>query len=336
MLKDDEEGDILKNLAFTKSGSRLVCLALAYGNAKDRRTILKFFKTHMKTLAGDAYGCHVLLAAYEVIDDTVMTAKAIFPELLNKDLEQLPKEQELLAQATHLVARVPLLWHMSPAPPKWLITDAENTMIEEVRVIRKETSKKDPEKRRIELVEASSQPLLDLIASQAAALAHSSFGSQFITEVLFGSIGEKHPALEAVASLIDAGSGLLDEAYVGRMLKTLVQGGPFDKATKAIVQVDPPLNFDNLLYQRIIAHGQQNLIEWASGANSFAVLAMLESGTFEHRDELIAYLKTHASEISKEKAGGRIILEQIGAGSAGVAEKPGKVKTEKKSKPARS
>src|SRR6185437_14880184 len=30
MLRDDEEGDCYKNLAFTKSGSRLVCLALAY------------------------------------------------------------------------------------------------------------------------------------------------------------------------------------------------------------------------------------------------------------------------------------------------------------------
>lgn len=34
LLKDDEEGDLLKNLGFTKSGSRLVCLALAHGTAK--------------------------------------------------------------------------------------------------------------------------------------------------------------------------------------------------------------------------------------------------------------------------------------------------------------
>lgn len=34
MLKGDEEGDLLKNLAFTPSGSRVVCLALALGTAK--------------------------------------------------------------------------------------------------------------------------------------------------------------------------------------------------------------------------------------------------------------------------------------------------------------
>ncbi len=34
MLRDDEEGDLLKNLAFTKSGSRVICLSLALGTAK--------------------------------------------------------------------------------------------------------------------------------------------------------------------------------------------------------------------------------------------------------------------------------------------------------------
>jgi pumilio homology domain family member 6 len=41
LIKGDEEGDLLKNLAFTRSGSRVVCLALAYGTAKDRKQILK-------------------------------------------------------------------------------------------------------------------------------------------------------------------------------------------------------------------------------------------------------------------------------------------------------
>ena len=35
-LDEEQGGDLLKNLAFTKNGSRVVCLALGYGNAKDR------------------------------------------------------------------------------------------------------------------------------------------------------------------------------------------------------------------------------------------------------------------------------------------------------------
>ncbi|RMZ77360.1 hypothetical protein DV737_g4410, partial [Chaetothyriales sp. CBS 132003] len=321
MLKDDDDGDLFKNLAFTKDGSRLVCLALAYGNAKDRRTILKCFKTHIKALAGDVYGCHVLLAAYEVIDDTVMTSKAILPELLNRDLEQQAKEQELLAQATHRTARIPLLWLLSPNPPKWLITDAEASMLAEIREIRKETSKKEAEKRRTELVDAISQPLLDLIASQAASLAESSFGCQFITEVLFGASGEKGSALEALARLVEHEDVRLGDAYLGRMLKSLVQGGPFDKAANAIIPVSPALDFDNILYQQIVAKGQEAIAGWASGSNPFTVLAMLESSTFKHRDELTAALKAHASEIDAGKSGGRMILEKIGCMAAGAFER---------------
>src|SRR5437763_12115168 len=84
MLQDDEGGDCYKNLAFTKSGSMLTCLTLAYGSSKDRRTILRFFKGIIKMLAADVYGHLVLLTAYDVIDDTVMSAKAIFPELLTE------------------------------------------------------------------------------------------------------------------------------------------------------------------------------------------------------------------------------------------------------------
>ncbi|KAL8700581.1 MAG: hypothetical protein Q9224_000897, partial [Gallowayella concinna] len=37
LLKSDEEGDLLKNLAFTQSGAAVVSTALAHGNAKDRK-----------------------------------------------------------------------------------------------------------------------------------------------------------------------------------------------------------------------------------------------------------------------------------------------------------
>ena len=88
MLLDDEEGDCLKNLAFTKSGSRLVCLTLAHATAKDRKLILRHYKGNMKLLAGDQYGHLVILTAFDVIDHTVMTSKSLLPELLSKDLDE--------------------------------------------------------------------------------------------------------------------------------------------------------------------------------------------------------------------------------------------------------
>ncbi|KIX94470.1 uncharacterized protein Z520_09856 [Fonsecaea multimorphosa CBS 102226] len=325
MLRDDEEGDIYKNLAFTKSGSRLLCLCLAHGNSKDRRGMLKFFKTHIKLLASDQYGHNVLLTAFEVVDDTVMTSKTIFPELLSKDLEAEAREQELLAQVEHLTARTPLLYLMAPEAPKWLITHETAALISEVREIRKETSKKDPETRRIELVKYIAQPLLDLITNQARYLAQSTFGCQFITETVFGcaGFGEVQAALGAIADLAaeavegkeqqEENDRILGTPAVGRMLKALVQGGRFNKATNSIQLVDPPLKFDELLFQKIqLKGGDDEIVAWANGPNSFVVVAMLEAENFEKKEDLVEVLRKHTRELDQENKGAAIILEKIG------------------------
>ena len=41
LVKGDEAGDLLKNLAFTPSGARLVCLFFAHGTPKDRKVFIK-------------------------------------------------------------------------------------------------------------------------------------------------------------------------------------------------------------------------------------------------------------------------------------------------------
>ncbi|KAI1629421.1 armadillo-type protein [Exophiala viscosa] len=332
MLRDDEEGDCFKNLAFTRSGSRLVCLALAYGSSKDRRTILKFFKTHMKLLASDVYGHTVLLTAYDVIDDTVMTSKGIFPELLGKDLEKEAAQQELMAQVEHLNARIPLLYLMSPEAPKWLIPPETDTIavVKEIREVRNTTSKKDPETRRLELLKAISQPLLDLIASQAQFLAQSTLGCQFIAETLFGAVGDKEPALKALVDLAtnpaeaEEDAKVLATPAVGRMLKSLVQGGRFDKATKSVTRVDPSLMFHDMLYTELKGEDGAAIIEWANGPNSFVIVAMLEADDFSHNEELVGTLKQHASALKSDNPGAKIILEKIGGASEEKQAKKGK------------
>ena len=337
MLKDDEEGDCVRNLAFTKSGSRLVCLALAHGNAKDRRNILKFFKTHVRLMAADANACHVLLTAYEVIDDTVMTAKALFPELLAKEMTAEEREQELMSMVGHVVPRMALLYPMAPEPPKWLVSEEETNLVEEVRSIRKETSKKAPEKRRKELVEAMSQPLLDLITAQAVTLAQSTFGCQFMTEVLLGGIGEKQKALEAVLDVVDEGSAVVDTPAFGRLLKTLVQGGRFDPATKKVGPVDDPLKFHDMLYERITSEDKKAILGWASGANSWVVLSMLEADDFSHAEKLRLLLSKHTAVLDIDNAGAKKILEIIDKARSkeesvqtAVAERPKKKAKSKK------
>lgn len=319
MLKDDEEGDCYKNLAFTKSGSRLVCLALAYGNSKERRTILKFFKTHMKLLAGDVHGHVVLLAAYDLVDDTVMSSKAIFPELLCKDMEVDARDDELFEMAEHLTARIPLLYLMNEEAkqPKWLLPTEDVKILEEIHNIRMTTSKKDPVVRRAELLKAISQPLIDLIAARAENLIKSSFQSQFVAEVLLGGIGEKTAALQAMVALVSSGDEgvltALQSAHAGRLLKTLVQGGRFNKMSRSVVLVEPPLAFGDMLYDTITSKSPTALVQaWATGENSWVIVALLESVEFTRRDALVKVLKeARLSSFKDTNQGTRVVLEKL-------------------------
>ena len=314
LLKGDEEGDLLKNLAFTKSGAKIVCLALAYGNAKDRKIILKNYKNTFQMLAYDANGCHVILTAYDVVDDTVLIAKSIISELLGKDISSEDSRANLLAMATHLKARIPILYPFL-GKAKSLLSNDDQAFLEAIHAIRTTTSKKDSEVRRKELVTSLSPSLLSLVQTRTEALIQTTFGCQFISEVLLSAIGDRKSAMIAVAGLVD-GSGEIKEALrtpaAGRMLKTLVQGGRFNRQTKTVEQSEPPLGFHDILYAKI----KGDIINWAISRNSFVVVAMLEASDFSHPDALNKKLKESKPELAKARSEGNkgteLIMHKLG------------------------
>ncbi|KAH9218435.1 armadillo-type protein [Leptodontidium sp. 2 PMI_412] len=313
IIKGDEEGDLLKNLAFTRSGSRVVSLALAYGTAKDRKQILKTYKDTLQMMAGDPNAHIVILTAYEVIDDTVLTSKSIFPELLSKNDDK--QVENIVFFANDLNARTTLLY-LFQGRSKALFPASHSVDLEilaEVDKVRVTTSKKDPEIRRSELAKALSPTLLKAIAAAASDLVSTSFGSQFVTEVLFAAEGDKTAALNAVAETAagdptyiqplaaegedqtEVTSHLASTPHGGKMLKALIAGGRFDPKTKAVVPVEPALNFADILYPNI----KDFIIEWATGSSSFTVLALLESPSFSHKDEVLQILKDGKKKLQK-------------------------------------
>ena len=283
LLKGDEEGDLLKNLAFTKSGARLVCLALAYGNAKDRKQILRTYKETMKALAYDTCGHQVLLAVYDVVDDTVLVSKSVFTELVGKEPLSESLQQDLLQAVNHLNARATLLYPFC-GKAKAILPTEDLKLLDEIHRIRNTTSKKDPEVRRKELVASLSSPLLSLIAPHAKELVSTSFGCQFIGEVLLGAPGGRELAVNAIADLAsgDETKALLESPAVGRMLKSLVLGGRFNPTTKGIDLADAPLGFHDVFYSAV----KEEILDWAVGANSFVVVGLLEAPGFSHVEEL--------------------------------------------------
>ncbi|KAK0509347.1 hypothetical protein JMJ35_007741 [Cladonia borealis] len=323
LLKGDEEGDLLKNLAFTKSGARLVCLALAHSNAKDRKHILRTYKDTMQTLAYDTHGHKVLLAVYDVIDDTVLVSKSVFPELVGKDPKSESQQQDLLAAATHLNARIPLLYPFC-GKAKSILSSEDFELLDEVHRIRTATSKKDPEVRSKELVASLSPALLSLIVVNPKELVSTSFGCQFVTEVILGSPEGRESALEAIATLTTGDAetkNLLEQPAAGRMLKTLVLGGRYNPKTRAIDLVDPPLGFHNIFFEAI----KHDIVNWAIGDNSFVVVGLLEAPGFSGADELLKILKKGRNrqrlvEVAGSSGMGHAELKKKKKGNTGIPE----------------
>ncbi|EKJ78797.1 hypothetical protein FPSE_01035 [Fusarium pseudograminearum CS3096] len=340
MVKGDEGGDLLKNMAFTRNGAKLTCLLLAHGSSKDRKQILKTYKDTFLLMSGDIWAHLVILTAYDVVDDTKLTAKTIFPEILGEG-ENLA--QNVVAAANNPFARTTILYLFeglakSLFPPS---QSAEVEILKEVHEIRQTTSKKDEDVRRSELVTAISPQLISVIAEVPSDITATAFGCQFVTDVLLSGVGDKQQALEAIAQSASGNPSeepseddLQPQVHIsrtphgGRMLKSLIQGGKYDKAAGKIIPVDPPLEFSNILYPVIKEH----IMYWATGPSSFVVVGLLEAGDFGEAGALKKTLKKNKKAL--EKAATEETPEQKAAREAHEAApkdaKKGKKKGDKK------
>ncbi|KAH6614841.1 pumilio domain-containing protein [Boeremia exigua] len=298
-LKEGEEADnvdLMKNLAFTKSGSRLVSLCFAYGTAKDRKLFLRPYKDTVEVMAFDQHAHHVLLAALAVTDDTKLSSKSIYSELLPSN-DALP--EKVLNLCNDARARTVLLYPFA-ADAKWFLDDNTRERLAEIYAIREKTSKKDPNTRLQEVTKSIEAPLLNAITARAADFASFTFGLQFMGEILVGAPeiepATRKDALTEVARLsqsildasLPASAGDTKATSHGKnMLKTLVQGGKFDPKTKKVVPVTPALGFADMLWAEI----KSNVIDWATGEGSFVVVALTEADGFAKKSEVLKALK---------------------------------------------
>jgi pumilio homology domain family member 6 len=306
--QEETDHDLLKNLAFTASGSRVVCLALARGTAKDRRVFLKVYKDMVEMLQFDENGHKVLLAAVEVIDDTKAVAKALFPLLTAKPDVSDELQQQILAAAASKEARIHLLSPFAlhsagQSFPKWLLSPPEMDLLRELHEARTATSKKDPTVRRKEIIAALSPSLLSTVQAQAATLLATTEGCQFVTEILLGAAGPKDDAIDAVLRLA-AGDASTEEHIaqnpsVARMFKALIQGGHFDSKSKAVHQTTPSTEFCDRLYSRV----EQQLLSWATGPGVWVILALAEQTGWQKQTELLDRLQGHKSELKQTLTG---------------------------------
>lgn len=103
----------LLQILHTKEGAKVAIKCLWMGTKKDRKNIVKSFKTFFVKISKEEFGHLVMLALFDVIDDTVLVNKALFPELLS-NIHDIAADQ---------YGRKVILYLLKPRSPSYFLPD---------------------------------------------------------------------------------------------------------------------------------------------------------------------------------------------------------------------
>jgi len=142
--------EALVHMVHTREGAYAALNCLWHGTAKDRKAIIKSFKTFMLKTAQEEWGHTVLLAIFDCVDDTKIVGKAVVGELMEEP-------EELFTNKFGV--RV-LKYLFCGRDTKYLQPDLINIL---AKGDGNEHSRKPAEQRRKELLEVAAPPVLKYI-----------------------------------------------------------------------------------------------------------------------------------------------------------------------------
>ena len=146
--------DVCVHIVHSQDGARLTMNAIWYGTTKDRKAIIKSFKTFVPKIAKEEFGYMVLLVILDCVDDTKLTEKAILGELtVNNDVIE-----EIISDDR---ARKVLLFAMTGKNKTYFHPDVISHLNEGNG---NPNSKKDADLRRKEVADALTKPLINYIS----------------------------------------------------------------------------------------------------------------------------------------------------------------------------
>lgn len=191
-------GPLLIRMLHTKDGAQLGVFCVGASKRKERKKIIKGLKGNVMKVACDQHGSVVLLAILDATDDTELANKFVISELV-KDVKEMILNKYGRRFILHL---------LSPYDARYLSTDVltalqrlstfsdqadkqkedEGDNGEEMREGKTVVGRKDPLKRRIELLNSSAlaEKLVEVCCSHAGELLRSPLGKDVIYEVARG------------------------------------------------------------------------------------------------------------------------------------------------------
>ena len=310
------------SLVHTPEGCEVACVLLAKATAKERKNILRSLKEHAQALATNEHGQTVLQIIFMTVDDTVLVQKTFLPDY----------ENNMNTLLVNKFSRRPFIYllngldkaYFSPAVLKDI-----NRYIE----LSKDTSKKPEEERRQQILKAFLPSFFKVLLETPFEILNENIGAQFVQELLYNNefpeISKENRAkaidviIDCVRGNLDGEDHLINKAYTPRLLKSLIQGGKWDKETKKVVEVvdiDLGLLFATKFVEEIFDSGKDTdvLESWIShNESSFVLVALCDKFKEHSKDktaaEFLKAIKKQNKFIKKQEESnkGAVLLHKV-------------------------
>ncbi|ESN93032.1 hypothetical protein HELRODRAFT_108234 [Helobdella robusta] len=292
--------DHIIHFVHTKLGSRVAMKCFWFGNAKDRKVMIKTFKTFVVKTCKEEFGHFVMLAMFDSVDDTKIVQKAILDEMM-KGLDELVPDQYGRKVLLHLTCpRNPLFFH--PDVIKILSSGDGN-----------EHSKKDGKTRQMELWSYLSPTLMDWMSSHVRSMTADSSMLLFVAAVVINAATDPTKVMKAVCELVaepftmtsfNKGFHFIDDSSGHVTLKKLIQND------RERMKRGEEVLFSLVLLDSVTG---EHLKSWLqSNRGCFVIINMLDLENDRVTERIKEYLLNCKSTLKKlESKGAEILLKKL-------------------------
>ncbi|XP_030851927.1 pumilio homolog 3 [Strongylocentrotus purpuratus] len=296
--------EVVVQILHTQDGARAAMHCLWYGTAKDRKVIIKSFKTFVQKICKEEFGHRALFALFDCVDDTKIVSKVILEEMMKAAYEV----------ATDQYGRKVLLYLLVPRDPSHFHPDIVKQL---QRGDDNPVSKKESAVRRKELLEAASPALLKLLITHTKEMAYSKSNSQLALALLQHIEGDKSAvysmlatlAAEELVPILVNDPGKMDEMHIVEhpsghlMFKRLLA---HEKAEREKGDVSSSLS-DCLLEEL----SDENIRSWLRiNRGAFVLVSLVECGNDAARKRICTVLQESRKNVDKLTSKGVQVLKE--------------------------